>query len=242
MTIVIEANSGNHLGDNIINFIFFYKIKEYIEENDIIINYYCHGQYHKNLLDFKTSNNIHIFEYENKGYNLWQANVPVRTYIEDSLCEMFNIFLKHYNIPITVQDFEYQDPDLFIRLNQIDDKYTCIDTLVINSQPLSGQYSYCKTEWDNFIMELSKKHKVATTEYVNDEILCINNFSVKNIAALSLKVKTIIAINTGPSVPLYNTDILNSVDNIYLLSEGGYTFKTRKIRHFETLDKLYFLL
>ena len=65
--------------------------------------------------------------------------------------------------------------------------------------------------------------------------------SVKNIAALALKVKKIIAINTGPSIPLYNTDILNNVEVIYLFG-GSANFKTRKVKLVDKLIELNFLL
>ena len=92
----IDIKSEWHLGDQIINFIFFYKIKEYIENNNIIINYYCHKQYHKNVLEFNCSNNIILFDYKNIGYNLWQGTVvkdEAKPHIEDTLCIMFNKFL-----------------------------------------------------------------------------------------------------------------------------------------------------
>jgi len=231
-----------HLGDNIINFIFFYKIKDFIEKNNIIIHYYCWTQYHKNLLEFKSSENIKIFQHENKGHLLWQGGeTPHLNIVEDKLCNMFNIFLKRYNIPISVDSFEYQDPELFTRYENLHDKYKNIDILIINSTPLSGQYIYDKDSWNDFIIKLSQKYLVAVTENVNDSILSLHDISVKNIAAIALKVKKIIAINTGPSTPLYNTDILNNVEVIYLFGSCG-IFKTRKIKSLNKINELNFLL
>jgi hypothetical protein len=233
MSTQIDINNNYHLGDQIINFIFFYKIKEYIENNNIIINYYCHKEYHKNLLEFNCSNNIKIFDYSDVGYLLWQGTVEgePKQYIEETLCIMFNTFLKKYNIPITVNEFEYKDDDLINRYNKIDDKYKNIDILIINSEPRSGQYmNYNKEEWDNFIIKLSTKYKIVTSSNVNNNILSLENHTVKDIASVATKIKTIIAINTGPSVSLYNTDILNNADYIYIFSnEHQYSFKTRKI-------------
>jgi hypothetical protein len=241
MSFIICVQNGHHLGDNIINFIFFYKIKNFIEENNIIIHYYCLSQYHKNLLDFNCSENIKIFEYENKGYVLWQGgNTPHMNYIEDKLCNMFNIFLNIHKIPISVNLFEYEDIDLFKRFENLDDKYKNINILIINSTPLSCQYNYNKPEWDHFIIRLSQKYLVATSQKVNDNILSLHDMSVKNIASIALKTKIIIAINTGPSIPLYNTDILNNVDIIYLF--GGNNFKTRKICGVSDINNLSFLL
>jgi hypothetical protein len=243
MSFIIDVQNAHHLGDNIINFIFFYKIKNFIEENNIIIHYYCWSKYHKNLLDFKSSENIRIFEYENKGHILWQGgSTPHSHFIEDKLCNMFNIFLQKYKIPILVNSFEYQDSELFIRHENLDNKYKSIDILIINSTPLSGQYMYNREIWNQFIIRLSQKYSVASTEKVNDSILSLDNMSVKNIAALALKVKKIIAINTGPSIPLYNTDILNNVEVIYLFGTDNNKFKTRKIICLNQLDELNFLL
>lgn len=228
---IIYIQNAWHLGDNIINFIFFYNIKDYIETNNIIIHYYCYSKYHTNLLEFNCSNNIKIFDYENKGYILWQGGeTPYMSFIEDHLCNMFNIFLRKYNMPNSVDLFEYSDLDLFTRYNNLDDKYKNIDILIINSTPLSGQYNYNKSEWDMFIIKLSTRYSVAVSEKVNDTILSLDNMSVKNIASIALKTKIIIAINTGPSIPLYNTHILNNVDVIYLFGDGGHSYKTRKIK------------
>ncbi len=241
---IIDVENGHHLGDQIINFIFFYKIKNYIEENNITIHYYCLKQYHQNLLDFKCSENIKIFDYQKKGHVLWQGgNTPHQPYIEDKLCGMFNIFLQKHNIPISVNSFEYQDQDLLNRHKLLDDKYKNIDILVINSHPLSSQYRYDKNNWDTFIVKLSNKYIVATTEKVNDSIISLHDFSVKNIASIALNVKKIIAINTGPSIPLYNTNILDNVENIYLFGSAGFKFKTRKVQPMiSNIEELSFLL
>jgi hypothetical protein len=242
MSLIIYIQNGHHLGDNIINFIFFYQIAKFIEENNIIIHYYCLPQYHKNLLEFKCSENIQIFGYENKGHVLWQGNVPHLRFIEDKLCNMFNIFLNKYRIPISVQSFEYKDPDLFTRFEVLEDKYKNIDILIINSSPLSGQYIYNKPEWDNFIIQLSKKYVVATSKKIDDDkIISLEDFSVKNIASIAVKTKIIIAINTGPFLPFFNTDILDNVNVIYTFGGGG-QFKTRKIVEKTRINDLSFLL
>ncbi len=271
---IINVCQYYHLGDNIINFIFFYKIKKYIEENNITINYYCHKKYHNNLLDFKCSDNINICDIElfvflenikqfdctvirdvsinnviQSVYQLWQAteNIPSgQPSPEDMLCTMFNLFLKNYNIPITIDKFEYQDNDLIHRYSLLENIYKNIDILIINSAPLSGQYNYDKSEWDNFINRLSQKYKVAVSEKINnitnENIVCLSDISVKNIAAIALGVKKIIAINTGPSIPLYNTDILDNVDVLYLFGAKGCIqtgpFKTRKIKEISYLTEL----
>jgi len=248
--VIIEIENSNHLGDQIINFIFFYKIKNYIEENNIIIHYYCLEKHHKNVKDFNCSNNIKILAlslpYVKKYYVLWQGSelesckyifsnmesyLVYRKFsnIESYLVHMFNKFLKTFNIPLTVTDFEYEDTDLIDRYNNLENKYKDIDILIVNSQPLSGQYNYNKLEWDKYIVNISSKYNIAiaTTELVNDNILSLHNMGLKDIAAISIKAKYIIAINTGPFIPMFNKYTLDNVTKIFLF--GGCNFMTRKI-------------
>jgi hypothetical protein len=110
----------------------------------------------------------------------------------------------------------------------MDEIYKNIEILVVNSTPLSGQYVYDKDEWDKFLIELNKKYIIATTQKVNDNILSLHNISLKNIASIATNVKIIIAINTGPSIPLYNTDILDNIEVLHLFGAGDHLFKTRK--------------
>jgi len=239
---IINVQCSHHLGDNIINFIFFRQIKHFIEINNIIINYYCCEQYHDNLNDFNCSKNIILKKFtmcnydvlRNIGYVLWQATVQKQHIAEEQLCLMFNTFLKCHHIPIQVSSFEYKDIDLIDRFHLLDEVYKNIDILVVNSNPLSTQYVYDKVEWDNFLVKLSKKYVIATTQKVNDDIISLQHISVKNIASIATHVKKIIAINTGPSIPLYNTDVLDNIEVLYLFGSAGYSFKTRKFKVYDT--------
>ena len=228
---IINVQCHCHLGDNIINFIFFHQIKNYIEENNIIINYYCLEQYHDNVKDFNCSENIIIKKFTHDvGYVLWQATVQKLPIAEDHLCLMFNTFLNNHNIPIRVDTFEYKDNDLINRYQALDEIHKNIEILIVNSTPLSGQYVYDRDDWNNFLIKLSKKYVIATTQKVNDDIISLHNISVKNIAAIATNVKKIIAVNTGPSLPLYNTDILDNIEVLHLFGAGDHLFKTRKFK------------
>ena len=240
---IINVRSHFGLGDSLIDFIFFSQIAKYIEHHNIHINYRCKESHHANLHMFNSSNNIHILPYSNLGYILWQGTETLNSvkYIEDLLCNMFNKFLRIHNIPIILDKFEYKDSDLLIK--NIDIPPLNIDTLIINSSPTSGQFIHDKNELNNFIIELSKSRNVIVTEYLNDSIPSLHNKSVRTIAAIAKKVKTIIAINTGPSLGLYNLELLDKVDNVYLLdSTDYYAFKTRKFTRFNKIIDLHFLL
>jgi hypothetical protein len=98
--------------------------------------------------------------------------------------------------------------------------------LIINSTPLSNQYDYNPSIWNAEIIELSKHYKIATTEFVSSDILCLDKFKLKDITAVSLNVSYIIGINTGALLPLFNTYTLEKVKKIYVF--GG-VFKHEKV-------------
>jgi len=240
---IIDASSRFGLGDALIDFIFFSQIAKYLEDNNIIINYHCKESYHANLNLFKASNNIRILPYANKGYELWQGNENINSgkFIEDILCDMFNNFLKVHGIPIVLDTFEYKNSNLLLKTVEAEDYG--IDTLIINNEPKSLQFNHDKEELNQFIIDLSKTRKVVVTEYLNDSITSLHDKSVRYIAQVAKKAKTIISINTGPSLGLYNSEILDSIDNLYLLdTTNHYIFKTRKFTKFKYIRDLHFLL
>jgi len=134
----------------------------------------------------------------------------------------FNIKLKELNIPVTITKFCYEDEDLFYRYEKLHDKYKEIDILIINSEPLSGQYVYNIDNWNKGINILNEKYKIVTTKKVNENILCTrdDNLKIKDIGAISTKVKVVIAINTGPIVALYNKFTLMNVKKFYIFVDN----------------------
>jgi FkbM family methyltransferase len=233
---ILNIECSHHMGDNFINFMFFTKIKDFIEDNNIIINYYCWEQYHNNLKDFNPSSNINIHSlsepYQKTYYELWQGGrtktlTPVDSSknIEDQLVYMFNLFLTDFNFNISVDSWYYENLNIKKWFDDLPIKYKDIEVLIVNSSPRSGQYNYNKDKWDKEIIELSKKYKIATTEFVSDDIINLSDFNLKDITAISINVDYIIGINTGPLLPLFNTYTLERVKNIYIF--GG-SFKHPK--------------
>jgi hypothetical protein len=247
-TIGLCCNCG--LGDSLINFIFFYAIKQYIESNDIKIIYKCSKEKIPNLSEFLCSDNITITtlddEKNDSDYFIWQMNVKKKwKFIEERLCIMFNDFLSHFDIPIHINTYEYCDPDLLVRYKEIEKEkvYTDLDFLVINSIPKSDQFRYDADDFDQFILLLSKKYKIATSKTIhNSNIPSMQHLSVKTIAAISTHAKNIIAINTGPSIPLFNTYTLDNVQKFYILDTCGTVWKTRKVVKCFSIHDLDFLL
>jgi hypothetical protein len=223
-----------HLGDNIFNMILFYNLKKYIEHNNILIYYYCQSKYLNQVIEFIPSKNIHLFSIDKKPKNSLQiwVNNKYFGYNHDNTdnqkisfnkfyINFFNIVLNKIFIPIKLTNLLYFDTDLLNKYENIHEKYKNIDILILNSEPLSGQYNYNKQEWDNYIILLNTKYKIVTTTKVNDTTLSTmdDNLTIKNIAALSTKVKIIIAINSGVVPGLLNSYTLINIKQFYTFDD-----------------------
>ena len=235
---IIELNNSSHLGDSIFNMILFYNIKEYIEINNIYINYYCPIRYHDQIKEFICSDNIKLFDSNNSDnnglcilinnteleYNGWLINKESYNYF---YVKFFNNILKKINIPIIINNLEYEDIDLLNRYKKLNDKYKNIDILIINSDPCSGQYNKNEEEWNNYIINLNNKYKIVTTKKLSN-INCTldDNLTIKDIAALSIKIEILIAINTGIIVGLFNKYTLNNIKKAFIFDNNNYyTYK-----------------
>lgn len=230
------------LGDDIFLFILFYNIKDYIEENNIIINYYCNKKHHNQLSEFNCSKNVNILEYtenirlDNLALNMWIGNShDFKIYIYDKrtpqnldtdhyfdifYVNFFNQFLEMKNIPKKIEKLEYDEPKLlekYANLNKkFHNKYSDLDYLILNSTPQSGQYIKDVNDWNKLIYKLNEKYKIVTTEKVeNVNCTCDDNLSVMDIAAISTHSKKIIAVNSGVIPGLFNKYTLNNVEVIY---------------------------
>lgn len=230
-----------HLGDNVFNMIFFKIIKSYIVENNITIHYYCQPEYIKQVAEFNDIPNVKIEHINNKPHyslELWidremrglswtkiynkncQAGVK-RSFYDKFFASFFNNVLEIMKIKITIKKFFYKDRDLKHRYREVNkqfnNKYRNIDILILNSQPMSGQFNYKKTEWDEHIRHLNNTYKVMTTTKL-DGVPCTmdDNLTIKDIAAVSTHVKIIIAVNSGVVPGLLNKYTLNNVKHVYI--------------------------
>jgi len=239
--LIYPLYNSYHLGDNIFNFILFYNLKSYIESHDIFIDYYCRPCYINQVAEFNCSRNIRIKNYEegvpDYAIELWQ-NAGIIGFTFDNFyqkakqnnCQrinynlyyklFFNKFLKKVKIPVRLNVLSYADNDLIGRFDRLDQKYKQIDLLVINSQPFSGQYAYNKDIWDGMIRVYQNHFRLVTTTKV-DGVLCTmdDNLTVKDIAALSTRVKVIIAVNSGVVPGLLNEFTLRNVKQVYTFDD-----------------------
>jgi len=224
------------LGDSVFNLIFFNIISNFIVKCNIKIYYYAKSEYLLQLKEFIYSPNIFLCSLDYKPYfsiELWFNNDYFELKHSDqqfphdynNYCiKFFNSVLNKLHFNISINNIIYFDNDLITRYDNIPDKYKNFDILILNSQPFSGQYTYNKGEWDNYIISLhSQNFKILTTTKV-DNLLCSSddNLSIKDIASLSTKAKVVIAINSGVFPGLLNVLTLQNVKHFYIFDNRCY--------------------
>lgn len=237
----IDLYNSAHLGDNVQMMILFYHIKSYIEEHDIIIRYYCLANYHSQLLEFRCSENIHILEYYAPiGVNTWighreytinwhdyykeytEKKEPKPEYIcyNDFYVLFHNGLLQTLQIPLPITEIQYQDEDLLARFENLPLAYKNIDILIVNSQPLSGQFDLNDNLWNAYITGLHQRYNVVTTKKV-EGVKCTtdDDMTIKTIAAISTHAKVVVAINTGVLHGFFNTYSLQNVKKWFLFDK-----------------------
>jgi len=234
-TKIYHLHNSYHLGDSVLNFIFFNLIKNYIEHNNIKIFYYAKKEYLPQIKEFICSNNIFLSSIDFKpksSIELW-VNNPLFNYVhcQQSQPINYNLYYKTYlnnvlntlKINFNINKFVYRDEDILNRYNKISDKYKNFDILILNSEPRSNQFDYKKDEWDNYIINLNSIFKILTTTKVNG-VLCTSddNLTLKDIASLSTKAKVIIAVNSGVVPGLLNIYTLTSVKHFYIFDNINY--------------------
>jgi len=260
MSKIIKLYNRFHLGDQIFNFILFYNIKDYIEENNITIHYYCNKDYHWQLSEFNCSKNIVILELNpsmDDGLHVWIGDRIFDT-CWYTMCDnfqrklnlfyvaFFNEVLQKLKMPVRFKTLEYTDPELLTRYDRVNqrcnNKYAELDFLILNSTALSGQYYRIDAEWNPLILKLNEKYRIVTTEKVPG-VHCTQDdrLTVKDIAAVSTKVKKIIAVSSGVITGLFNTYTLNNVEVIYTFSYND-CYEHPKIISKRDIKELYGLL
>ncbi len=254
---IMESNTINlcqtwgHLGDHIFTCYYLYYIKDYIEKNNIFINYYCQPNCIDQTKDFISSKNIRILNYKQKGLNTSILNMcfdcsALKSWFKNILkkinnekinkrqdyvqiyTNLFSEISEKTGIPISPPTFSYNNPKILERYETLPNNCKNLDILIINSVPLSLQFDYVKEDWDNMIRRLNKKYKIATTLKVDDVYCTIDDkLKIFDIGAASTHAKVIIAINTGPTASIFNLWTLNNCKKIYLF-DNTTTFNYHK--------------
>lgn len=243
-----------HLGDQVFNILFFNKITAYLKKRGWKVEYYMERSYLKQVKEFVKDDETVILhgldEMPEWAFEAWINNREIVKNFELQTKIGFDTYYIYFfqrlcekmGLDYLVMDLKFQDLDLEKRWQRIilhKPEIQDIQVLVINSEPLSGQYRVDRSEWNRFIFYLNEKHKVITTLKVQG-IPCTmdDNLTIKDIASISTKMKYIIAINTGPFVGCYNEETLQNVQHIYVFVNNLH-FDHPKITTLKDIQELY---
>ena len=212
---IIEFFNEYKLGDQIFHIHYCNKL---IAVNDLKIIFYCKKEYHDELTLWINDKNKIILEDLNKkpkrSINCWLNSM--KHFDNRGIYDFFydKIYLAFYrdlskkigNIinPIgTPEEFLFDEKQIIENKNILGE----YDYLIINSRPNSYQWNYDEKDFDLLFAKLiNKGYKIITTAKNNFKLDCTLdfNFSLLDIASLSLECKNIIGIHTAPHVPTMN--------------------------------------
>ena len=243
-----------HLGDHVFNIIFFNKILPHLKKNNMKIEYYMEESYRGQVEEFILDRDIiQIKRMEQRGLEAWINNRDIVLHYElqtkigfdTYYVYYYNRLLKLMNIPMILLDLKYEDNELLLRKNRIlggFPHFRNLEILIINSEPMSGQYRYNRNDWNQFILYLSQKYKIITTLKIPN-IPCTMDYklTIKDIASISTYMKYIISINTGPFVGCYNKYTLENVEKIYMFVDNLF-YDHPKIETYKDIEDIYLYL
>ena len=226
----LHIYSENHLGDSIWSIIYFNTIKTHLESFQCHIHYYVNKIYIRQLAEFISSPNITLHPLNERpptAFNIWIAHSwnDVGKHI---FTTHFHIFLaKHFDrvgriltLPNPFKtEFLYDGTELNSIYETVAPEFKDLDFLIINARPQSYQYVYIPEYWIHYINILKSTSKCAIT-YPEQNLECpctiTQKYTVKTIAAISTRARYIIAVNSGPVVPLFNTLTMNNIKHMYV--------------------------
>jgi hypothetical protein len=219
-----------HLGDNLWSVIFFNSIRIYLESSSIYIHYYLHTSYIEQIQEFIDTSHIVLHPLNEKPSNAFNIWIGCSFDIIGNYMykHMLHIFIaKHFEYVASVlylvnpfmEEFVYTCDSLDSIYETVLPEFKSLDILIINGRPQSGQYVYNADYWSSYMNLLVSKYKCAiTTTDANVKCACTaeHGYSVKTIAAISTHARYVIAVNTGPIVPLFNTRTMANIEHMFV--------------------------
>ena len=227
---VIDFISETHLGDCVFLTDFLNKMIKI--DDDITINFYIFEQHRLQIEELiENKERIRPCLYNKAPSNAcraWMAQYGQIKYtpfnFDQLKMDFYKLLCHHYGLKNPYNNIEDILYDSFLLKEKESDTY--YDILLINSDPLSNQLGGKSLEYDTFI-EKFKGKKIITTKKIKDIPCTLDmNYSILDIAKLSLKVNKIIGIHTGPWHVIMNKQNYNMNKPFYYIDNNCYyTYK-----------------
>jgi hypothetical protein len=196
----INFISETHLGDCIFTTDFLNKMIKL--DDNIKVNFYIFEKHKHQVTELiEDHDSIHALNYSDApatANRAWMAQYGQITQIPFDFTKLkmdfYNILCNELKLPNPYKD---KIDLLFDHKDLIGKNYTA-DILLINSDPLSNQLNGGNLNCDTFL-EKFKDKKIITTKKVNGIPCTLDyNYSIFDIANISLGVNKIIGVHTGP--------------------------------------------
>jgi hypothetical protein len=226
----IDFISETHLGDCVFLTDFLNKMIK-IDE-DIVVNFYIFEKHRLQIEEIiEDKERVRPCRYDkapSTSYRAWMAQYGQIKYIPfnfDQLkMEFYRLLCQEFKLKNPYSNIEDLLYDSFLlKEKEKDESY---DILLLNSDPLSNQLGGKQLNCDAFI-EKFKNKKIITTKKIKDIPCTLDmNYSILDIAKLSLKVNKIIGIHTGPWHVIMNKQNYNMNKPFYYIDNNCfYTYK-----------------
>lgn len=237
------------LADQLVNFIFFNNISDFLVKNCIYVYYYCPSEYIyvDHIDEFKNCANVYVFDLKQKPNHSFELSCEnnkagetmnqVKNRNNGKVCYdmfykcFFNNVMRKHNIPLKFQSMYYSDTDLYQKFESLPDKYKNVDILILDSNETA--LGFDRNKWEHHIQTLNKHYKlVTTTKFTNIVSTKDDNLSLKMITAIATHASIIISINSDIIFSCLNDQTLKYAKQIILFDDHGFfsypTFTNKK--------------
>jgi len=234
-----------HLGDNISHLHYIKKVA--LLNPSLYFEHYLKPNYINELSPYiKGLHNVKILSLYKKpiySQNAWKnyKNIWLLRNKDESFTDFYIRYfnelskrLKIKNPIIYKEDFIFDNP--VISKDGIFKKY---DFLIVNSEPLSGQFNYSTEELNKLIADLSVKYSIITTKKLNGFDCTLDfGYGLNEIAIQSLYCKYHLMIATGPCWLVLNKTNCHKSSGIFLLGEEEVINFSNNMNTFASIKEL----
>jgi hypothetical protein len=233
-----------HLGDSIFN---IHYMNQYYNQ-DYKFNYYVNPVYFDELKNHIKNPNINLLPIDQSNssfYNMWIGHnrffwewTSKSNLYDIMFVDYFNLVSNHLGIECRINnkyDMLFDNSNFKV---SVDGNF---DYLIINSVPLSGQFTYVENDFINLCDFFTEKNIsfITTKKVKNYKCTLDYNMSIVDIGNLSNQCKNIIGVNTSPIITTFTKQNIETVNNRFIL-DNVLTFSyNERIHQLKNLNEIY---
>jgi hypothetical protein len=236
-----------HYGDNIYNLKLFFGIVDILKKHSIVIHYYYDPLHIKDVNELRryVDPEVVILETLDKkpadSHDMWIGHYA-HTKIETGIRALYRDALKYLHLEnLGISTSVYQQEDYLLdTYRRLDPKFNDVHVLILNNQPMSGQFQYDKAKVDAMCERIASKFKKVVVVSPVGSIPCTqtDGLQLQDIGAISTHAKYIIGFNSGPLIPCFNIHTKKSVKKWILFDTWGVVLNKVNAVIFKKVDDM----